>query len=303
MISPNEVGLVLRFGKLTRSIHPPGLLFALPAPFDEVIRVPIKSVQEIRLDLWASQTGDNTFTSLNPVTQPYTLTGDVNIVRATFAVRYQVADPVNYALNTKDRTALCNAILYQAACRVLSSMNVEDALTVGKNYIGLEASRIAQAELDQLTMGIRLLAFETCDINPPTPVSGAFQAVVSAKVQAKTMLEEANAYQASILPNSKADAYRIQQDAESYAKQLITKAEGETSAFSALLDEYGANPILMRTRLQSEMLNMVMPKVKLSTFIPKGANTRILISPQSVKRSQSIKMEDETQSRIYLPAN
>lgn len=281
IISPNEEGVVLRFGKVICSAHPPGLLFALPPPIDEVIKVPVRRVQEAQLDLWAASGGATTDTALNPVTQPYTLTGDVNIIRASFVVRYQISDPVAYALNTNNRDALRDAILYQAACRVLSLMSVEDALTVGKSYIGVEALRLSQEKLNHLGLGIRLLAFETREITPPAAVSSAFQSVVSAKVQARTLLEDANAYAASAIPGANADAFRMQQDAESYARQVVAKAQGESAAFASLVHEYSGNPVLVRARLQGEMLTAVLPRAKITTLMPGGGgSSKILLNPQ-----------------------
>lgn len=298
VVGPNEVGLILRFGKLLPPCHPPGLLWALPQPVDEVIKVPVKSIQEAPLDLWAASGDDALQGSLNPVTQPYTLTGDVNIIRASFVVRYQVSDPVDYTLNAANRNVLRDAILYQAACRVLSAMGVEDVLTVGKNTIGVEAARIAQERFDALKLGIHLLAFETREINPPAAVLASFQSVVSAKVQAKTVVEEANAFAASSLPGANAEAYRMVQEAQSDARQIVAKAEGETTAFSALLEEYSANPTLVRARLDAEMLGSVMPKVKLSTFMPEGrGGARILLAPQTGKSAKPARGENDPQPR------
>jgi regulator of protease activity HflC (stomatin/prohibitin superfamily) len=50
MVGPNENGLLLRFGKMLGRPHPSGLLFALPGPIDEVILVPVRSVQERMLE-------------------------------------------------------------------------------------------------------------------------------------------------------------------------------------------------------------------------------------------------------------
>jgi membrane protease subunit HflK len=282
VVSPNEAGLILRFGKLLPGAHAPGLLFALPCPVDEVIKVPVKSVQEASLDLWASSNGTELQGTLNPVTQPYTLTGDVNIIRASFAVRYNVSDPDDYALAARDRDQLRDAVLYEAASHVLATMSVEDAMTVGKNYIGAEALRLAQERMDRLRLGIRLLAFETRSIDPPMAVSSAFQAVISAKVQSKTDIEEANAYAASLLPGAEADAYRMKQDAEAAAHQTVAKAEGETAAFASLAHEYGANPALVRARLQGEMMAAVMPRVKVAAVMP-GGNLKVVMNPQVAK--------------------
>lgn len=43
-IGPNEVGLILRLGKVLPQIHQPGLLFAFPNPIDEVVKVPVKTL-------------------------------------------------------------------------------------------------------------------------------------------------------------------------------------------------------------------------------------------------------------------
>ena len=43
---------------------------------------------------------------------------------------------------------------------------------------------------------------------------------------------------------------------------MIAKARGEVSAFLALLKEYRANPGTVRTRLYAEMIEQVLPKLR-----------------------------------------
>lgn len=280
VIGPNERGLVLRFGRALPKSAPPGLLLAFPAPIDEVVRLPAKSVQEVVLDAWAVN-DDPYRDALHPERDPYTITGDVNVIRARFSIRFQVADPIAYEFGASERENLCNAICYQSACRVLATMSVDDALTTRRDFIGQESMRLAQAELDRLGLGIQLLAFETREINPPTPVLPAFQDVVSAKVEAKTLVEPARSRHAAIIPEATAEAYRIQQEAESYAQGLIAKAQGEVSAFLALLKEYRANPGTVHTRLYAEMIETVLPKLRVSTVLPTDrGDIRVLVSPQ-----------------------
>jgi membrane protease subunit HflK len=280
VIKPNERGLVLRFGRALPKSAPPGLLLALPPPIDEVVMLPAKSVQEVVLDAWTPN--DNSWgDSLHPARDPYTITGDVNIIRARFSVRFQVADPVTYEFGASDRESLRNAICYQSACRVLAGMSVDDVLTTRRDFIGQESMRLAQAELDRLGLGIQLLAFETREINPPAPVLPAFQDVVSAKVEAKTLVEPARSRHASLIPEANAEAYRIQQEAQSYAQGRTAKAQGEVTAFLALLREYRAKPITVHTRLYAEMIEEVLPKLRVSTVVPSDrGEVRILVSPQ-----------------------
>lgn len=52
-VGPQEDALIYRLGKLQRRVHPPGLLFALPAPFDRVLRVPTRGQHETFLIDWS----------------------------------------------------------------------------------------------------------------------------------------------------------------------------------------------------------------------------------------------------------
>lgn len=303
VIGPNERGLVLRFGRALPKTAPPGLLLAFPAPIDEIVRLPAKSVQDVTLDAWGESNG-TWQGSLHPARDPYTISGDVNIIRARFSVRYQIADPIDYAFGATDRDALRDAVLYQSACQTLAGMNVDDILTTRRDYIGQEAMRLAQAAMDRLGLGIQLLAFETREINPPAQVVSAFQDVVSAKVQAKTLVEPARSRAATVIPEAKAEAYRIQQQAQSYAQGLTAKARGEVSSFLAILKEYRANSGTVRTRLYAEMIEQVLPKLRVSTVLPAGGTpVRLLIEPQKGDPIGSSSEEEETNSIQALPTS
>jgi membrane protease subunit HflK len=292
--------LVLRFGHALPKSAPPGLLFAFPPPIDEVVMLPAKSVQEVVLDAWTPN-DDSYRDSLHPARDPYTITGDVNIIRARFSVRFQVADPIAYEFGARERENLCNAICYQSACRVLAGMSVDDALTTRRDFIGQESMRLAQAEFDRLGLGVQLLAFETREINPPAPVLPAFQDVVSAKVEAKTLVEPARSRHAAVIPEANAEVYRIQEEAQSYAQGLLAKAQGEVSAFLALLKEYRANPGTVHTRLYAEMIEQVLPRVRVSNVVPTDrGEIRVLVSPQKADTIQP--NENSTNEPLPLPS-
>lgn len=289
VIGPEDTGLILRFGKLLPGIHQPGLLLSLPAPIDEVIRVPSKRVQEVSLDAWSPGPAESPDTqALHPARNPYTLTGDANIIRARFSVRYHVSDPAAYVFGALDRDALRDSILYQAACKTLAAMPVDDALTTRREFAGQETMRLAQAEFDRLGLGIQILAFETREINPPAQVLAAFQDVVSAKVEAKTLVEPANARRASELPDAESEAYRVRQQASADAQELVAKAQGDAFSFLALLKEYRQNPEVVHARLYAEILEAVLPKVRVSAVVPSSqGGVRILVAPQKWDSTQS----------------
>ncbi len=268
-VGPNEAGLVLRFGKVNGWVHPPGLLLAFPAPIDEVVRVPVKTIQEAELDQWSAPARPGQ-SGLNPATEPYSLTGDVNIVRARFVVRYQISDPVQYVLSARDRDAMRNAVIYQSASHVLAGMNVDDVLTSQKLAFAQSTLQRAQAELTRLQLGLHLLALDIKELTPPVAVVPAFQGVVTARLQAGTMVEQANAYAATEIPAAREQAFRVEQEAGAYAEEVIAKAQGETTSFLDQLREYKASPALVRTRLINDMREAVLPQAKVLSVLPEG---------------------------------
>ena len=80
------------------------------------------------------------------------------------------------------------------------------------------------------------------EISPPLQILPAFQDVVSARVQAKTLIEPANAYRSSAIPGAESKAYQIAQEAAAYSQQVVTKAQGEAASFIALAKEQATNP-------------------------------------------------------------
>src|SRR5476651_1132958 len=57
VVQPIDVGVVVRLGRVLHQTHQPGLLFALPPLFDEIVMVPRKSIDEISLDDWSDVEG------------------------------------------------------------------------------------------------------------------------------------------------------------------------------------------------------------------------------------------------------
>jgi HflK protein len=259
-----------------------GLLLALPQPIDEVIKVPTRSVQEIQLDAWglSSAAMGVPGPTLHPVRDGYTLTGDANIILARFSVRYQVADPIAYMLTAKNQQSLLEAVLYQAATGVIAQMKVDDVLASGLEVLRAQTMRVAQAQLDQLGLGVRLLAFEVRGIIPAPQVLPSFEDVISAHVESRTFIEQANSYRASELPGAQAEAYRTEQEASAYAQDLVARATGEASAFEAIDQQYRVAPQLMRTRLYADAMETILYQLQSTTILPaNGGDLKLFLQP------------------------
>lgn len=287
IVGSDERALVLRLGQLMPKVHGPGLLFAFPQPIDEVIRVPATRVQEMTLDAWAAPpllaSGFEAMetASLHPVDDGYVLTGDQNIVHALFSVRYRVADSVAYALGTRDHDGLLRLALQTGATVALQTIGVDDALGRGQDELRRRCLEEANAEIERLGLGVELLGWEIGEITPARQVLPSFQEVVSAQVEARTLLEEANSYAGSQRPLAEGQAYRITQSAEADAARQLAKAKGETTAFTALLQSYRIDPDGTRTRLFLETIEAILPRLQINTVTPGGsAPVRLWLGPR-----------------------
>src|SRR3954469_18503380 len=111
-VNSQQKAIILRFGKPVGAgpdqLLGPGLHWSFPSPIDEVVRIPIGEIQEVRSTSgWyattpeaeaSGQEGDPN-ASLSPQNDGYTITSDGNIIHARATVRYRVADPIAYLLN------------------------------------------------------------------------------------------------------------------------------------------------------------------------------------------------------------
>lgn len=290
IVGPNESALVLRFGRLLPKIHPPGLLLAFPPPIDEIAVVPVGVVQEIQLDAWAPPasfpervSADALDGALNPERDGYALTGDANIIQARFSVRYRAADPVAYVLAARDRPRLLQAFLEQSISSVAATKGIDAILTRALDDFREASLREAQARVDRAGLGIHLLALEIRQMIPAWPVIPAFQEVISAQVEGRTLVEEANRYRSAEQPAADAQAYRVREEAVAAAQELTARSQGESAAFRLLLKKYQADPEVVRTRLYLETMEEVLPFLKTTALFPSGAGAvRILLRPGRV---------------------
>ena len=115
-VYPDEMGVVMRFGKVTRQ-EPPGLHFRMPYPIDEV-RLPKVTRQNI-VEIGRVTRG---FADVGAVREgSMTLTGDENIVDVALVVLWRIEDAVQYLFNIQNREPLCKR--WQRAPRARWSAN------------------------------------------------------------------------------------------------------------------------------------------------------------------------------------
>jgi membrane protease subunit HflK len=282
IVGPDEVALRLRFGRLTGTtrtaqVHGPGLLLSLPYLVDEVIRIPVRRVQEVAIN--GLSAGRQVFGAQIDVTRDgYAITGDHNIVQLRGVAKYHIVDPVVWALRVERPDTVLQHALLEALTRTVAEMSVDAVLVESRAALITTALERAQRRLDAGGPWVRLLTLEITELAPPASVAGAFEEVQSAFVQKKTQVHEARRYREQQLPIALAEAATEGRRAEADEADQLSRARGDVSAFLALVDEQRRAPAVVRQRLYREAMETVMAQVGSRVLIdPRSARGRVLI--------------------------
>ncbi len=242
VVESGNVAVVLRFGRLVgnnydEQVHQPGLLWAFPYIIDEVVMVPTGSVIE--------QTVNTHYTNGNMSTMKnngYVITGDSNIAIITASVKYMISDPVAYALNVKDIGGMINAFVSSAMVSEASSLRVDDLLTSQKDPYARAVLDAAQSKLNAAGAGVMLGTIELTEVSMPEEVRVAYEAVISAKVNAETMLQQANQYANTTTTRAETEKNSI------ISSATINKNDALAEAVAALAEFNGTNQKLEESK-------------------------------------------------------
>jgi len=267
VVRSDEVAMVLRWGRLVGDTpalqqHGPGLLFSLPRPIDEVVRVHTKKVREVRVSTLApgdiaripvgEEPDENPVApppSLDPLTQGYALTGDHNIVQLEMVARYRVRDPGAWEFHGPSTEDVLRVEVTGAMVRSIGEMGVDRVLSDGRKNLIASAARRAQSGLDAAHSGLELTSLELTRLTPPAPLVYDFSAVQSAFIGAETQKKNAQAFAEIAVPRATAQVDASLQAARGAATSDLATAHGDSAAFRALDAEYRANRTVVRERL------------------------------------------------------
>jgi modulator of FtsH protease HflK len=114
------------------------------------------------------------------------------------------------------------------------------------------------------------------DVSVPREVQPAFKAVVDAKEEKETKINQAMRHENTIIPRANGEAEEMIQSARAYKEQRTERAKGEVARFEAILAEYTKSKATTRTRLYFEMIRETLPNVD-SIYITKDGDALKLL--------------------------
>ncbi|MBB4609068.1 protease modulator HflK [Sphingomonas yabuuchiae] len=222
-IGPQQRGVVTYFGRYT-GILEPGIQITAPAP---IASVRVLDVQKIRTENFPEGSGEN-----------LVLTSDQNIIDLTYSVRWDIANPRDYAFRLAQPQETVRAAAESAMRAVIADTSLDQALGSGRTGIEQRVQELTQSILNEYRAGVRIQGVAIKQAAPPQQIVDDFNKVTVAQQRAVADVNQAR----------------------SYAQQVVARAQGEAAQFDKVYEQYRLAPDVTRRRMYYETMEAVLAK-------------------------------------------
>ena len=247
-ISPGQRGVVTQFGRYSYTLGP-GVGITLPSPIERVQKVDVESIRSVDL---GSQSSEDLM-----------LTGDQNLLDIAYSVRWNIRAPELYLYQLSDPDEMIRQVAESAMRSVIAQVTLQEAMGDKRGEIEAQVTDRMQQILNAYRSGVAIQGVAIQQADPPSEVNDAFKEVTAAQQDAKSYVNQANAY----------------------ALQLTAKAQGEAAAFDKVYAQYKLAPDVTRRRMYYETMEQVLAKVD-KTIVEAPGVTPYLPLPQVKKEQQ-----------------
>jgi len=241
-IAPGQRGVVMQFGRYNSTLGP-GVGFTLPSPIDRVKKIDVENIRSVDLGL---DSNDDLM-----------LTGDQNLLDIAYSVRWNIRTPELYLFQLAEPDTTIKEVAESSMRAVISQVSLNDAMGDKRADIETRVTENMQRVLDSYRSGIQIQGIAIKQADPPDAVNDAFKEVTAAQQDAKSYVNQANAY----------------------ALQITAKAQGDATAFDKVYEQYKLAPDVTRRRMYYETMEQVLSKVD-KTIIEAPGVTPYLPLPQ-----------------------
>ncbi len=255
-VQPDEQGVVLRFGKYTQ-LTQPGLNYHLPYPIETALTPKVTSYRRVDIGMRLIDDPRRGNTTRDVPEESLMLTGDENIVDVDFTVLWVVNNAANFLFNVQNPEGTIKAVAESAMREVIGRSMIQPILTGARQNIELAVHDLMQKTLDSYQAGVLVTQVQLQKVDPPAQVIDAFRDVQAARADAERVQNEAQSYANRIVPEARGRSSQITQNAEGYREQTVAEAKGQTSRFLRVYEEYKKAPDVTRKRMYLETMERV----------------------------------------------
>jgi len=287
-VNTDEQGIVLRFGKFVQTTQP-GLNYHLPYPIETVLTPRVTFENKIDIGFRQQEDFRRGTVTRDVAEESLILTGDENIVDVDFSVFWIINNAGLYLFNLQNPEGTIKAVAESAMREVIGRAQIQPILTGARAATEQEVLKLMQKVLDSYQGGVTVTRVQMQKVDPPAQVIDAFRDVQAARADAERLQNEAQTYANRVVPEARGEASRILQGAEGYKERTVVEARGQASRFLSILTEYKLAPEVTRRRMYLETMERVLggidkiildPSNKGSNVVPYLPLDQLLRQPQ-----------------------
>lgn len=245
-VNPDQRAVELMFGRPFATADE-GLNFA-PWP---IVRAEVVSVSgERTTEIGTGRAG--------PMDSGLMLTRDQNIVDMAYQVVWNISDPEKYLFNLADPDDTIRAVAESAMRDIVARSELAPILNRDRGTIAEDLKMQVQQTLDAYESGINVVRVNLDRADPPREVIDSFREVQAAQQERDRLEKEADAYANRVLASARGEAATVIERAEAYRADAVNTAEGEAARFNSVYDEYVKAPDVTRRRMYLETMEKVL---------------------------------------------
>ena len=233
------------------------------------------------------------------------LTKDENIADVTLEVQFRIQDAADFLFQDADPGGTIHGAMESSLREVIGKSRLDDIITENRSAIAISVQEGTQALLDLYRTGLIVTNVNIQRAEAPEAVAEAFADAIRAREDKERLQNQAQTYANDVVPRARGEAARLIEDAKGYKARVIAEAEGESQRFLALLREYEKAPQVTRKRLHLEtMQNVLRNTGKVLLDVDQGSNLTYLPLDRMIQPGQRREEFKAPESpRIALPTN
>jgi membrane protease subunit HflK len=283
-VNPNEVAIVLRFGKPVGTgpdmLKKQGLHWAFPYPIDEIVRLKVGETKTVRASqAWFAISPEQEAAGVLPEGNPFispsveghTLTSDGNILHVRATMKYRISDPVAYGFNFSNATNLLINALNNAVYHASARFTADAALYLEVAAFNDAVRQRMEQWIVKSALGVTLDTLEV-ERSAPLYVKSAFDAVQAAGQDRSKKINDAQGYADETIRRAEGEAAAIRAGGMVASNLLVQAISAESKFFGDQLASYRRAPDLFRTRLLTATISDVLTNATDKFFLPDRAD-------------------------------
>jgi membrane protease subunit HflK len=232
------------------------------------------------------------------------LTKDENITDVTLEVQFRIQDAADFLFQDADPGNTIHGAMESTLREVIGKSRLDEIITENRSGIAIAVQQGTQQLLDLYRTGLIVTNVNIQRAEAPEAVAEAFADAIRAREDKERLQNQAQTYANDVIPRARGEAARLVEDARGYKARVVAEADGESQRFLALLREYEKAPSVTRERLYLETMQEVLRNTgKVLLDVKEGSNLTYLPLDRMIQQPLRVDTSPSASPRISLPTS